>query len=82
MTINVFVDGIGETTAELVEGKLVTADGMNLGTPTEFASLGGMNSVIHAEDCDYIQSICERDNKSRRVPVRECDCPAKELLCQ
>ncbi len=36
--------------------------------------------ATHAEDCDYIKSITERDDMHRRVPVRECNCPAKENL--
>lgn len=40
-------------------------------------------TAAHAEDCDYIKSICERDDRHRRVPVRACDCPAKEdAKCQ
>lgn len=40
-------------------------------------------AAAHSEDCDYIKSICERDDKHRRVPVRPCDCPAKEdAACQ
>ncbi len=48
--VKVFVDGLGETTAELVGDELVTEDGLHLGTPEEFSSMGGMNYILKAED--------------------------------
>lgn len=31
-------------------------------------------SIPHDEYCDYICSITERDQRGRRVPVRDCTC--------